>query len=460
MRRPGEPENLPPCLRLSGLLPLTTPLDGDRLPAYRDLATAVHNMYVAVLRARKVKDSLSPLLFDGPRRAPPRHPSPFRDLVGPLPLTEAGAQGLVLGAPTTTTWPWEPSFLDSLREWLTALRWPAAAATGPGDGTVTYLELALDYESHAGRALPAAPQARLRGTHLPLQERARVLRLAMAKMQALATSGRLHPAQGTARSPVIIPIGGPALVGLTRRPFFACRHAMVGHLARLATYCESWWARRPAKPRAVAPRPYTYRATPPFSGAERLARAMAMDLSAGLLPSSEAGVAAMAKGGGSSSTHSFGADFIPAHGGRHDAPFRLLRRRDLPSGAAPPPPPCAAHGSPACVNCLRLRRNPEDCCASGHHEGGHVPRRPMSRRCEHHDQPACAECTRAHRGVRHCCSRHHPPVLAALAAPQRKRARRPQSQGAQRPRPQPPAPDRPAPLSQPTTAGRARNADC
>ena len=61
-------------------------------------------------------------------------------------------------------------FLTELLSWLGELVWSDEV------GTVTYLELAMDFEAHAGRALPSAPQARFKGLSVPLQERGRGLR--------------------------------------------------------------------------------------------------------------------------------------------------------------------------------------------------------------------------------------------------------------------------------------------
>ena len=105
--------------------------------------------------------------------------------------------------------------------------------------TVSFLELAMDFEAHAKRALPAAPQPAFRGPALPLQERARVLQLALATLGKLVTSDCLHPARVVTRCASLIPLGGPLLCGLSRRPYFACREAMVHHVKEWASYCEA-----------------------------------------------------------------------------------------------------------------------------------------------------------------------------------------------------------------------------
>ena len=85
-------------------------------------------------------------------------------------------------------------------------------------GTVSFLELAMDFEAHAQRALPAAPQAAFPGTALPLQERARVLRLVLATLGKLVKTGSLHPAKLVTRCASLVPLGGPLLCSLSRRP--------------------------------------------------------------------------------------------------------------------------------------------------------------------------------------------------------------------------------------------------
>ena len=70
-------------------------------------------------------------------------------------------------------WRWPQDFIHDLVRWGRALPW------APGPAEVSLAELALDYEAFVGRALPASPDHRLRGTRLPLGERAQVLRKAV-----------------------------------------------------------------------------------------------------------------------------------------------------------------------------------------------------------------------------------------------------------------------------------------
>ena len=109
---------------------------------------------------------------------------------------------------------------------------------------MSFIELVLDFEDHAARTLPAAPQAKFQGHTLPLQGRARVLRLALCTLQKLVKSGSLHPAKVITRTTSLVPLGGPPVAGLNRRPYFACRDAMHKHVQLLASYCESTWTLR------------------------------------------------------------------------------------------------------------------------------------------------------------------------------------------------------------------------
>ena len=131
------------------------------------------------------------------------------------------------------TWPWETQFLADLLKWLAALVWADEV------GTVSFLELAMDFEAHAKQALPAAPQAAFRWTALPLQERARVLRLALSTLGKLVKTGSLHRARVVTRCASLVPLGGPLLCGLSRRPYFACCEDMGHHVSELAGYCEA-----------------------------------------------------------------------------------------------------------------------------------------------------------------------------------------------------------------------------
>ena len=144
----------------------------------------------------------------------------------------------------------------------------------------------MEFEARTQRALPAATQAAFRGTALPLQERARVLRPALATLGKLVRTGSLHPARVVTRCPSLVPLGGPLLCGLSRRPNFACREEMGHHVGELATYCKARillgsvrrWDKRPSV--------YQPRQTPERMAAARMGRALDGPLGVALMPAS------------------------------------------------------------------------------------------------------------------------------------------------------------------------------
>ena len=98
-----------------------------------------------------------------------------------------------------------------------------------------FIQLALDFEEYAERTLLAAPQAKFQGHTLPLQERAKVLRLALGTPQKRVKSGSVHPAKVITRATSLVPPGGPPMAGLNRRPYFACHSAMHKHIQHFAS---------------------------------------------------------------------------------------------------------------------------------------------------------------------------------------------------------------------------------
>ena len=235
------------------------------------------------IAARKKRDAHSPSIFAGYRLSQQVRQYPYQQLVGPLPQTVAHG-ALTLRTPKGHEWKWEKSFLADLLGWLRALTWPEEP------GTVTFLELAIDFEEFAQRTLPHAPQAKYAGHTLSLQERGRVLRLAMSSAQRLVTSGQLHPAGMVTRCGSLVPLGGPAICGLNKRPYIARREAMISHIRKFVQYCEEQWVAKAGTHRTHALRPYTYRPrkTAAEIEAHRLHRALCGNLQTGLAPASGA----------------------------------------------------------------------------------------------------------------------------------------------------------------------------
>ena len=106
----------------------------------------------------------------------------YDELVGPLPKPNV-ADLLMVWDPPRSQWKWEFGFEEDLICWLRVLQWKPA-----GEGQVTFVELALDFEAHTGRALPATPFAVLKAEVISLHERARVLRVALSVLQKVQGS--------------------------------------------------------------------------------------------------------------------------------------------------------------------------------------------------------------------------------------------------------------------------------
>ena len=279
---------------------------------------------------------------------------------------------------------------------------------------MSFIELVLDFEEHAARTLPAAPQAKFQGHTLPLHERATVLRLALCTLQKPVKSGSPHPAKVIIRATSLVPLGGPPVAGLNRRPYFACRDAMHKHVQLLTSYCESTWTLR-THTRTNAHRPYEYRRRKTEQEVEeaRMQRALTGSLNIGLMPSSSL----RAKGGGGHNNFCRGS--LPGYGGRQSRPSPIQSHTqesaatDAPATCDLAPSPmisshaCPAHKLPACVTCKRLRQSAAVCSARGHHALGYVDRRPPSKVCQTHGLPLCPRCSLMQRGVRHCCQRGH-----------------------------------------------------
>ena len=104
-----------------------------------------------------------------------------------------------------------------------------------------------------GRALPASPDHRPRGTRMPLGERAQVLRKAVGLAERHLASGALLSGAPLGRCCSLLPLGGRVCAGLSTRPYFAARHEVMLQLMRLAAHCRDSWARRLRAPARMRP---------------------------------------------------------------------------------------------------------------------------------------------------------------------------------------------------------------
>ena len=92
--------------------------------------------------------------------------------------------------------------------WLQELKWlPADDTLLHGQGHVSFMELALDFETHAGRTLPPTPQSRFVGTELSLQEQGREVRLAVTLMGKVAERETILPARISNHCRSLVPLG-------------------------------------------------------------------------------------------------------------------------------------------------------------------------------------------------------------------------------------------------------------
>ena len=106
---------------------------------------------------------------------------------------------------------------------------------------MTLVELALDFEAHSGRVMPASPGSELQSVVLSLRERARVLRTALSVLQRRVVTGA--PVQGrlTPKARSLVPLGAGPLAGHPARPYFTRRQALRVQLQAPATYCQERW---------------------------------------------------------------------------------------------------------------------------------------------------------------------------------------------------------------------------
>ena len=123
----------------------------------------------------------------------------------------------------------------------------------PGPAEVFWDELALYYEAFVGRAFPASPDHRLRGTRLPLGERAQIMRQAVGLAERHPAAGALLSGAPLGRCCSLLPLGGRKCAGLSARPYFAARHEVMLQLMRLAAHCRDSWVRRVRAPARMRP---------------------------------------------------------------------------------------------------------------------------------------------------------------------------------------------------------------
>ena len=118
---------------------------------------------------------------------------------------------------------------EFLHQRLLLVRWARALARKPGPAEISWAELAQDSEAFLG-----SPDHRLRGTRLPLGERAQVLRKGVGLAERHLVAGTLVSRAPLGRCRSLLPLGGRVCVGLSARPFFVARQEVMLQLMRLA----------------------------------------------------------------------------------------------------------------------------------------------------------------------------------------------------------------------------------
>ena len=110
----------------------------------------------------------------------------------------------------------------------------------------------MDFECFAARTLPASPQAVYRATALPLPERARVLKLALATLQKLSVAGAVLPGGVLTKCSSLVPLGAPTVVGVSARPSIT---ACTSQAERASTNTPTIRSTTPATHRSTKPKP-------------------------------------------------------------------------------------------------------------------------------------------------------------------------------------------------------------
>ena len=203
----------------------------------------LHCMFLAVLRARKQRDEEESLLFPVEQRKAPQEQYPWHQLQSPFPRPTKTCLPAMGQLPRD--WKWGPDFQPAVLRWLSELQWlPRDDSLPEAHRQVSFLELALDFESYTGRPLPPTPQTRFKGGEMSLQEKGRVLRLAVSLLGKAAGRESILPAGFTNRCRSLVPLGAGTMAGVKGRPIFTRPAAVWHHLRRMQQYSAKRWAQQ------------------------------------------------------------------------------------------------------------------------------------------------------------------------------------------------------------------------
>ena len=98
------------------------------------------------------------------------------------------------------------------------------------------MELALDFESHAGQPLPPTSQTHFNGIEMCLQEKGPGLQLAATLSVKALWAGSIWPVATTTRCRFFVPLGLGTVVAVKGRRIFSRPMTVWHHLQRMCQY--------------------------------------------------------------------------------------------------------------------------------------------------------------------------------------------------------------------------------
>ena len=344
--------------------------DADTYPL-EQFISKLHGMFPAVLQTGMKKEKEAGLLFPAERKRIKHDCYPSHQLQLPRPRQQLGV--------LPRDWRWGRDFLPAILRCLRELHWLPADDDAPvGHGQVLFMELARDLESHAGRHLPPTQHSRFTGSEMSLQEKGRVLRLAVTLLGRAGGRESILPAAITTRCRALVPLGVGMVVGVKGRPLFTRPAEVWHHLQKLRQYNSERCARQ--QQQRVARRQHKQRCAQGKLAAS---------------PGDSLGQRERCpgKGGAKKTAGAYAGDFyagpVIPHGARRGPQYQVVEPEDDPVskvGATLFSPP---------QRCDKARR-PEQ-----------HPRLSWLWVCAAHRHTQRATCAAVGRGVRHCCARGH-----------------------------------------------------
>ena len=121
----------------------------------------------------------------------------------------------------------------NVKRWLSQLQWLPRDDSAPEvHRQISFLELVLDFESHAGRPLPPTLQTTFVGAEMSPQEKRPVIRLGTSLPGGGAGQESILPVDVTNKCRSLVPLGLGTTAGATGRPIFTRLTAVWHHLRR------------------------------------------------------------------------------------------------------------------------------------------------------------------------------------------------------------------------------------